>query len=24
MEARGGLSNDELALLEEFPAIPYP
>ena len=24
IEARGGLSNDELALLEEFPAIPYP
>jgi hypothetical protein len=24
IEARNGLSNDELALLEEFPAIPYP
>ncbi len=24
IEARQGLSNDELALLEEFPALPYP
>ena len=24
IEARKGLSNDELALLEEFPALPYP
>ncbi len=24
IEARGGLRDDELALLEEFPAVPYP
>jgi tRNA (guanine37-N1)-methyltransferase len=24
VEARGGLSDDERALLEEFPAVPYP
>jgi tRNA (guanine37-N1)-methyltransferase len=24
IEARGGLREDELALLEEFPAVPYP
>jgi len=24
VEARGGLRDDELALLEEFPAVPYP
>lgn len=24
LEARGGLRDDELALLEEFPAVPYP
>lgn len=24
IEARGGITDDELALLEEFPALPYP
>ncbi len=24
IEARGGLRDDEVALLEEFPAVPYP
>jgi hypothetical protein len=24
IEARGGLTDDEEALLEEFPPIPYP
>jgi hypothetical protein len=24
IEARGGLRDDELTLLEEFPPVPYP
>jgi tRNA (guanine37-N1)-methyltransferase len=24
IEARGGISDDERALLEEFPPVPYP